>query len=122
MDNYIDLNNFEDIPVVPLRGLVVYPNMTLHFDVGREQSIKAIRQAMEGDRQIFLAAQKDFTVETPKEDDLYTVGVVARIVQLLNSGKDSVRVMVEGLYKAEAIHYTMDGEYVRKSVCREGQL
>ena len=88
------------LPALAMRGIVMFPGMTLHFDVGREQSIKAIRQAMEGDRQIFLAAQKDFTVETPKEDDLYTVGVVARIVQLLNSGKDSVRVMVEGLYKA----------------------
>ena len=106
------------LPALAMRGIVMFPGMTLHFDVGREQSIKAIRQAMEGDRQIFLAAQKDFTVETPKEDDLYTVGVVARIVQLLNSGKDSVRVMVEGLYKAEAIHYTMDGEYYIAEVRR----
>lgn len=54
MDNYIDLNNFEDIPVVPLRGLVVYPNMTLHFDVGRKKSVAALNTAMDTHQMIFL--------------------------------------------------------------------
>ncbi len=106
------------LPALAMRGIVMFPSMTLHFDVGREQSIKAIREAMNNDKRIFLAAQKDFTVETPTVDDMYTVGVVARIVQLLNSGKDSVRVMVEGLYKAEAVQYHMDGEFYTSEIRR----
>ena len=56
MDNYIDLNNFEDIPVVPLRGLVVYPNMTLHFDVGRKKSVAALNTAIDTHQMIFLVS------------------------------------------------------------------
>ena len=95
------------LPALAMRGIVMFPSMTLHFDVGREQSIHAIREAMSQDKRIFLAAQKDFTVESPQAEDIYTVGVVARIVQLLNNGKDSVRIMVEGLYKAEAVSYDL---------------
>ena len=76
------------LPALAMRGIVMFPSMTLHFDVGREQSIHAIREAMSQDKRIFLAAQKDFTVESPQNDDIYTVGVVARIVQLLNNGKE----------------------------------
>ena len=106
------------LPALAMRGIVMFPAMTLHFDVGREQSIRAIREAMAQDKRIFLAAQKDFTVETPKDEDLYTVGVVARIVQLLNNGKNSVRVMVEGVYKAEAIHYDLSGPFYTAQIRR----
>ena len=85
------------LPAVSMRGIVMFPSMLLHFDVGREKSVLAIKKAMEGDRQIFLVAQRDYTVEDPKQEDLYKVGVVAKIVQLLNSEKDSIRIMVEGL-------------------------
>ena len=84
------------LPAVSMRGIVMFPSMLLHFDVGREKSVLAIKKAMEGDRQIFLVAQRDYTVEDPKQEDLYKVGVVAKIVQLLNSEKDSIRIMVEG--------------------------
>lgn len=104
------------LPALAMRGIVMFPTMTLHFDVGREQSIRAIRAAMEKNKKIFLAAQKDFTVEAPKEEDIYSVGVVARIVQLLNNGKNSLRIMVEGLYKAEAVHYDLGSEYYSAEV------
>ena len=106
------------LPALAMRGIVMFPTMTLHFDVGREQSMKAIRAAMGKDKKIFLAAQKDFTVETPENDDIYAVGVVARIVQLLNNGKNSLRIMVEGLYKAEAVRYDLTGEYYQAEVKR----
>ena len=106
------------LPALAMRGIVMFPSMTLHFDVGREQSIHAIREAMSQDKRIFLAAQKDFTVEKPQNDDIYTVGVVARIVQLLNNGKDSVRIMVEGLYKAGAVSYDLSDDFYTAQVRR----
>lgn len=92
-----------------MRGIVMFPSMLLHFDVGREKSVLAIKKAMEGDRQIFLVAQRDYTVEDPKQEDLYKVGVVAKIVQLLNSEKDSIRIMVEGVYRAVLVKADMEG-------------
>ena len=106
------------LPALAMRGIVMFPSMTLHFDVGREQSMKAIRAAMGKEKRIFLAAQKDFTVESPKDEDIYSVGVVARIVQLLNNGNQSLRIMVEGLYKAEAVRYDLTGAYYQAEVKR----
>ena len=100
------------LPAVSMRGIVIFPSLLMHFDVGREKSILAIKKAMEGDRQIFLVAQKDYTVEDPKEEDLYRVGVVAKIVQLLNSEKDSVRIMVEGLYRAAIVGTNLEGPFM----------
>lgn len=97
------------LPAVSMRGIVMFPSMLLHFDVGREKSVLAIKKAMEGDRQIFLVAQRDYTVEDPKQEDLYKVGVVAKIVQLLNSEKDSIRIMVEGVYRAVLVKVDMEG-------------
>ena len=97
------------LPAVSMRGIVMFPSMLLHFDVGREKSVLAIKKAMEGDRQIFLVAQRDYTVEDPKQEDLYKVGVVAKIVQLLNSEKDSIRIMVEGVYRAALVKADMEG-------------
>ncbi len=97
------------LPAVSMRGIVMFPSMLLHFDVGREKSVLAIKKAMEGDRQIFLVAQRDYTVEDPKQEDLYKVGVVAKIVQLLNSEKDSIRIMVEGVYRAVLVKADMEG-------------
>ncbi|MDD6033307.1 MAG: endopeptidase La [Oscillospiraceae bacterium] len=104
------------LPAVAMRGIVMFPSMTLHFDVGREKSILAIRQALEQDKLIFLVAQKDFTVEEPTRDELYTVGVVARIVQVLGNGKNAARIMVEGLYKASMTDCDLSGEYITATV------
>ncbi|MBR6790985.1 MAG: LON peptidase substrate-binding domain-containing protein, partial [Oscillospiraceae bacterium] len=104
------------LPAVAMRGIVMFPSMTLHFDVGREKSILAIRKALEGDKKIFLVAQKDFTVEEPVREDIYDIGVVARVVQVLGNGKNTVRIMVEGLYKASLIDCDMTGEYLTASV------
>ena len=71
------------IPVLPLRGLPIYPYMIIHFDAGRDFTINAIETAMEDDGLILLASQKDFQVESPGEDDLYHVGTIAKIRQVL---------------------------------------
>ena len=70
------------LPAIAMRGIVMFPSMILHFDVGREKSILAIKEAMKKDQLIFLVAQKDYTVEDPQQQDLYKLGVVAKLVQL----------------------------------------
>lgn len=90
------------MPTVALRGLVVFPGMQVHFDVGREKSIDALKAALAGDRKIFLTAQKDITVDDPDFNDLYKLGVVAtvsRVAKLPGEG-DIVRVSVKGIYRA----------------------
>lgn len=107
------------LPVVAMRGIVMFPGMTFHFDVGRESSVAAVRQAMEENKQILLAAQKDSAIEDPAPEDLYEVGVAARIVQLLSNGKSSVRVMVEGLYRVSITHCVQIEEgFLRASLRR----
>jgi len=84
------------MPAVALRGLTVFPNMLLHFDVGREESIRSLDAAMESGQAVFLVTQRDLSVEQPGLEDLYTVGTVCTVRQLLRLPGDNVRVMVEG--------------------------
>ena len=84
------------MPMLALRGLTIFPNVVLHFDVGRQISIRALDEAMEEDQRIFLVAQKDVLTEEPTLDDLYQVGTISRIRQILRLPGDTVRVMVEG--------------------------
>ena len=92
--------HMETLPLLALRGLVVFPGMLLHFDVGRKKSILALNEAMGGDQTIFLVAQKDIANDDPDESQLYNVGVVAKIRQVLKLPGDNLRVLVEGLYRA----------------------
>ena len=89
-----------ELPLLALRGLVVFPGMLLHFDVGRKKSILALNEAMSGEQTIFLVTQTDITADDPDESQLYEVGVVAKIRQILKLPGDNLRVMVEGLYRA----------------------
>lgn len=97
--------NLRVMPTVALRGLVVFPDMFIHFDVGREKSINALKKAMDTDQEIFLVTQKDISVDDPDYDGLYEIGVVATVKQVLKlPGKSgNVRVAVEGLYRARLI-------------------
>ncbi len=88
------------LPVLPLRGIMVFPYMVMHFDVGRPKSIAALEKAMMEDQRIFLVAQKDADVDDPQNGDLFRVGTVAHIKQVLHLPGDSIRVMVEGLHRA----------------------
>ncbi len=92
------------LPLLALRGLHVFPGMLLTFDVERPASVAALNMAVKGDQLIFLAAQKDLTVDMPKEDGLYHVGTVCRVRQQLRQPRGNLcRVMVEGLYRAQAV-------------------
>ena len=98
-----EVENTVIMPALAMRGLVMMEKMSLHFDVGRKKSMLALQQAMAGDKQIFLTAQKDVLVDDPKEKDLYAVGVVAVIKQMLKGQEGVVHVMVEGLYRAKMV-------------------
>ncbi len=87
-------------PLIPLRGLMVFPHMVLHFDVGRQRSISALEQAMMEDQLVFLVAQKDGEVDEPGMEDMCRVGTVALVKQVLNMPGDSIRVLVEGKQRA----------------------
>ena len=89
-----------NIPVLALRGLTVFPHMTLTFDVERRISIRALERAMEEDQEIFLVTQREIGTETPVEKDLYAVGTISHITQILRLSKTSFRVMVEGRRRA----------------------
>ena len=89
-----------NIPTMALRGIVVYPKTVVHFDVVRKKSIEALNIAMAANRRIFLVTQRDITVEEPLENDLYTIGCVAKIRQIARVQGDVVRVLVEGCYRA----------------------
>lgn len=93
--------NIRSLPLLPLRGLSIFPYMLLHFDVGREKSIKALEEAMINDQLIFLVTQKDPNTDLPTEEDFYNVGTVSKIKQLLKLPGDTIRVLVEGISRAE---------------------
>ena len=88
------------LPVLPTRGVVVFPQNIVNLDVGREKSTRAIEHAMKHDRKIFIVTQRDIQVSDPTFQDLYTVGVVAEIQQVIRSRNSQVRIMVEALYRA----------------------
>lgn len=95
--NNAENNDYIDMPIVPLRGLVVFPDMVLHFDVGRKKSVSAIKTAMRGSDKIFLVAQRDPSVDEPSIDDLYDIGVICTIKQTIRiPNSDNLRVVVEG--------------------------
>ncbi len=95
--------NQKTLPMIPLRGITIFPYMVLHFDVGREKSIKALDDAMINNQEIFLLPQKDSKVEDPKIDDLHEIGTYCIIRQLLKLPGNTVRVLVEGISRARVI-------------------
>ncbi len=102
----------EVVPMLPLRGVVVYPHMVIHLDVGRESSLKSVDLAMEEDRLIFLSAQKDPQDNEPGFEDIYEMGVVAEVKQLLRLPGTTVRILVEGLGRARMRRFlSEDGMY-----------
>ncbi len=86
-----------ELPMIPLRGLSVFPNMVLHFDIGREKSINALEKAMVNNQYIFLSSQKNENTDLPTPDDFYSIGTIGKIKQMLKLPGDSIRVLVEGL-------------------------
>ena len=106
----IKYNTTYKLPVLPLRGLVIFPKTLLNFDVVRKKSIASIKEAMRGNQYVFISSQKDASVKVPVMEDLYTVGVVAKIVQYLKQPDGITRVVVEGVCRAEVISSEDDGK------------
>src|SRR5690625_422344 len=98
-------NDIHELPLLPLRGLLVFPSMVLHLDVGREKSVAALEKAMIDDQIIFLAAQKKIRVEDPEPDEVYNVGTIAKVKQMMKLPNGTNRVLVEGLERGEIINY-----------------
>lgn len=106
----------ENIPVLPLRGLLVYPSMVLHIDVGRERSIAALEEAMLNDSRVFLLTQKDLQVESPKKQDLYDIGTIVKVKQMLKLPNGTLRVLVEGENRGKLIKYIEGKKYTMANV------
>lgn len=92
-----EINLWEVMPAIALRGLTIFPNMIIHFDVSRQKSIIAVEQAMMQDQKLFLVTQKDMSVEEPLQDEVYTIGTIAVVKQVSKLPGGLVRVLVEGL-------------------------
>ncbi len=101
----------QTLPVIALRGLVLFPKMVLHFDIGREKSIAALNQALEEGRKIFLTAQSDIQEDDPHDEGLYRVGVIAEIKQVIRVQGTGLRVMAEGLTRAKILSVTQEDPY-----------
>ena len=109
-------HNAMHLPVVALRGLVVFPNNVVHFEVGRQKSIAAIEAAMHANSNIFLIAQKDMEIEEPTAQDLYAYGVISEIKQVLRVSEDLVKVLVEGKSRAKLLDLDASGKYLQADV------
>lgn len=98
-------NNIKILPLIPLRGIIIFPYMVMHFDVGREKSILALEEAMVNEQEIFLVAQKEAKTESPEEKDIYSIGTICTVKQLLKLPGNTVRVLVEGDRRAKISEY-----------------
>ena len=104
------------LPTIALRGLVVFPNNLVHFEVGREKSIAAVEWAMANNSNVFLVAQKQMETNDPAQQDLFTYGVVAEVKQVLRVSDDLVKVLVEGKYRAKLTELDTSGDFLLSSV------
>ncbi|MCM1285201.1 MAG: endopeptidase La [Acetobacter sp.] len=117
MNEFEILNDITELPVIPLRGLVVFPKMVLHFDVGRKKSIEAIRSAMQSNQKIFLVCQKNASVDDPAVDNLYEIGVVCNIKQMIRiPNSENLRVVVDGVDRGMLIALTQNKPFLSASV------
>ena len=100
-----------ELPLLPLRDVVVYPHMVLPLFVGREKSIEALEDAMASDKQVLLVAQRNAAEDNPSADDMYQVGTVSNILQLLKLPDGTIKVLVEGVYRAVIDSVNDDGPF-----------
>lgn len=106
----------QHLPAIALRGTTILPDMIVHFDVSREKSIKAIEKAMVQDQRVFLITQRDPQTEEPSQENLYTVGTIGEIKQLVKNRKNMVQVLVEGKQRAELVRFDSEDVYLEAEV------
>ncbi|KEO81154.1 endopeptidase La [Tumebacillus flagellatus] len=99
------------LPLLPLRGLLIYPTMVMHLDVGREKSVKALEKAMVGDNLILLVSQVETHIDDPEPDEIFEMGTIARVKQMLKLPNGTMRVLIEGLNRAKILEYLDSDEY-----------
>lgn len=104
------------LPLLPLRGLLVYPSMVLHLDVGRDKSVRALERSMVEDQMILLCSQSEVNIEEPTEEDIYKVGTIAKVRQMLKLPNGTIRVLVEGVIRAEIVDYLPNDQFYEVSV------
>ncbi|UUZ89479.1 endopeptidase La [Paenibacillus sp. P25] len=104
------------LPLLPLRGLLVYPSMVLHLDVGREKSVRALEKAMVDDSMILLCSQSEVNIEEPKTEDIYRIGTIAKVRQMLKLPNGTIRVLVEGVVRAEIAEFLVNEEFYEVNV------
>ncbi len=104
------------LPLLPLRGLLVYPSMVLHLDVGREKSVRALEKAMVDDSMILLCSQSEVNIEEPKTEDIYRIGTIAKVRQMLKLPNGTIRVLVEGVIRAEIVEFLTNDEYYEVNI------
>ena len=105
------------MPAVALRGLTILPGMIAHFDVSRERSLRAVEEAMEQDQKIYLVTQRNVDREDPTQEDLYQVGIVADIKQVVRLQNDVVRILVDGISRAALLGFTGNEKYLEAEIC-----
>ncbi|NBI07724.1 endopeptidase La [Senegalia massiliensis] len=116
MDKYKAKSNKRTIPLIPLRGLSIFPYMVIHFDVGRDKSVNALEEAMVNDSLVFLTSQKEAKIDMPTEDDFYEVGTICKIKQMLKLPGDTIRVLVEGINRAKVREVLQDDPFFEVEV------
>lgn len=106
-----------NMPAVALRGLTILPGMIAHFDISRERSIRAVEEAMEQDQKIYLVTQRNVDSEDPTQEDLYQMGIVADIKQVVRLQNDVVRILVDGISRAALLGFTGNEKYLEAEIC-----
>jgi ATP-dependent Lon protease len=104
------------LPLLPLRGLLVYPTMVLHLDVGREKSIQALEKVMLDDQMIFLSTQKEVSIEDPAEEEIYNVGTLSKVNQMLKLPNGTIRVLVEGIQRGNITSFIDEKTHVEVEI------
>ncbi|MBC5626475.1 endopeptidase La [Clostridium sp. NSJ-49] len=106
------------LAVIPLRGITIFPNMIIHFDVGREKSIAALEEAMKENGEIFLVSQVDPEIENPTKDDVYFIGTISKVKQILKMPKGITRVLVEGIERAEIVDILDEEKFMKANIVK----
>lgn len=105
------------MPAIALRGMSIMPGMIAHFDISRERSLKAVEESMQADQKIFLVTQRDVDVEEPMQSDLYEMGIVAEIKQVVKLQNDVVRILIDGKSRAKLVGFTRCEDFLEAEIC-----